>query len=83
MVGTVSGFRGDWTPDAARTPPPGPAPAAELAEKYRGQWDIVAVGEGVSLVAVERLTGQPQPAIVVAESAEQMDRQLTEHREQQ
>jgi hypothetical protein len=59
---------------------PGPAPdwtpAAQMAEKHRGRWDIVYVGEGVSFIAVERLPDQPQPAIILAGSVDELDRQL-------
>lgn len=67
-------------PGAARTPAPSAAPdgtpLAELVEKYRGQYDIIRVDEGVSFVAVERVPGRPQPAIILAGSVGQLDRQL-------
>jgi hypothetical protein len=69
------------SPDAARTPPPDEAPGAALAERWQGRADIVHVGSDVRFVAVMRLPGCPPPAILLAGTEEQLERQLTEQGE--
>lgn len=70
-----------WSPDAARTPPPDEAPGAALAERWRGKADIIRTGGEVRFVAVMRLPGCPPPAILLAGTEEQLERQLTEQGE--
>ena len=60
---------------------PDQSPGAALAQRWRGKADIIHVGDEVRWVAVMRMPGCPQPAILLGETESQLESQLARHEE--